>query len=265
MNAASRILYFTVFFIRVHECCAQRDWSDFLPNFSGVDDPKFPEETEKDAMKITQQPSNIPTSRPSYTTQPSGHPSLEPTLIPSVVPSLKPSLRPSLGPTLSPTSSFAPTHDMPSSSWNYNPFADRGPPNWRRVNIRENEYKEFKNLAVNSNQCSQGKQSPINLQHNAMCVEHHQIRPRRGDYDFDTMDFEILPNALRIEFPRELEYKKGNDTYFKLPPQADFPDGWPRVNAKHLEIKIPSEHEIYGIKYDGELQITHIINKRVRI
>jgi len=61
---------------------------------------------------------------------------------------------------------------------------------------------------------------------------------QRGDYDFDTMDFEILPNALRIEFPRELEYKKGNDTYFKLPPQADFPDGWPRVNAKHLEIKV---------------------------
>lgn len=267
MTSGSIILRTTFFLLlqNIHETSSQRHWSDFIPNLSGIDDPKFPMEAEHDAMKITSQPSNTPSSQPSYSIQPSTFPSYNPTLLPSTNPSIEPTLRPSTYPSLAPTSSFAPSHERPSSSWNYNPLAERGPPNWKRVNIRDNEYQEFEDLDVNSNQCHHERQSPIDVFHNAKCVEHHQIRPRRGDYNFDTMDFQILPHTLRIEFPRELEYKVGNDTYFKLPPQADFPDGWPRVNAKHLDIKVPSEHKIYGRQYDGELQITHIINKRVII
>lgn len=43
------------------------------------------------------------------------------------------------------------------------------------------------------------------------------------------------------------------------PPFADFPNGWPSdADALHVDFKIPAEHQIYGEKFDAEMQIYHL-------
>jgi len=142
------------------------------------------------------------------------------------------------------------------------------------VYARDNEYQEWGGLDVSSNECRGKEQSPIELWRNSKCKEWHQVRTRRGDFDFRKIDFEIHPNALRAEMPREYtkkwtetkKKKKGNETiYYEVeyektyyPPMADFPYDWPIQNAKHFEIKIPSEHRLYRKQYPGELTIAHV-------
>ena len=162
----------------MNSCNAQRHWTDFLSDQQGVSDPSFPELYEKDAMKITQEPSSVPTSQPSVSMEPSTTPSAMPSSEPSTNPTSVPSLHPTKMPSSIPTISFSPTHDLPSKAYRYNPFARRGPENWHKVNIRDNEYEEYKELTVSRNMCDEYEQSPIDLYHNAKCVEHHQIRSR---------------------------------------------------------------------------------------
>ena len=43
------------------------------------------------------------------------------------------------------------------------------------------------------------------------------------------------------------------------PPFADFPNGWASdADALHVDFKIPAEHQIYGEKFDAEMQIFHL-------
>ena len=43
------------------------------------------------------------------------------------------------------------------------------------------------------------------------------------------------------------------------PPNADFPNNWGGyADAMHVDFKTPSEHLIYGERFDGEMQIFHL-------
>lgn len=43
------------------------------------------------------------------------------------------------------------------------------------------------------------------------------------------------------------------------PPFADFPNGWAGdADALHVDFKLPAEHQIYGEKFDAEMQIFHL-------
>ena len=190
MKTFCRHLLITLNLLMMNKSHCQRDWRDFTVDLGGVDDHKFPGLVEKDAMKITERPSNEPSSQPSISLKPSNMPTTTPTNLPSSQPSNFPSIRPTTNPSAYPTDTFRPssfptmiptfnpTHDKPSSSFSYNPYAKYGPKNWDRVNVGNNEYKEFQKINVSKNQCDSGGQSPIDLHHNAKCVEHHQIRTR---------------------------------------------------------------------------------------
>lgn len=274
----------TLFFGILHNCVSARDWTEFMDDKPREDPSKALLCQEFDAMKITAYPSMEPSAGPTISDpptlsrRPSNNPSDVhsdgPTLMPSIFISSNPtdyhssapskSPFPSSFPTLHPT--FYPTFVRPNSSFSYNPYARHGPPNWSEVNIDENEMKEFSTLNVHSNRCDKVAsriQSPINLIPNHYCKEHHQIRTRRGDFSFSDIDFRIMPNALRMEFPRKLKVIENATEVVKYPPAADASDGWPRIPLKHVEIKIPSEHQIYGKQYPAELTIVHVAEKRV--
>ena len=176
----------------IEKCHSQRHWSDFLTDLGGIDDPKFPEPIEKDAMKITQQPSEAPTSQPSISLIPTLAPSLLPTESPTAPPTSKPSttptLKPSSVPTISPIPTIEPTSyptfDQPSTAFSFNPDAKHGPPRWDDVNPRnfKQEYDPWNRLDFEKNECDRDQQSPISLYHNAKCVEFHQIRTRVSSF-----------------------------------------------------------------------------------
>lgn len=49
------------------------------------------------------------------------------------------------------------------------------------------------------------------------------------------------------------------------PPLADFPHNWPGlIDLLHIDFKVPSEHTIYGERFDGEMQLMYIHPKRRR-
>jgi hypothetical protein len=50
------------------------------------------------------------------------------------------------------------------------------------------------------------------------------------------------------------------------PPHADFPNGWGGfADALHVDFKFPSEHTIYGQRFDGEMQVYHLHPGRRRL
>jgi len=122
------------------------------------------------------------------------------------------------------------------------------------------------------NQCGNvGMQSPIDVRLSGVaCVEHHQIRTLRGDFRIERskyVDKRIESNKLRLVWqrrpcPNRLEPQCMEPD----PPHADFPNGWGGFSdALHLDLKIPSEHRIYGEIFDGEMQIYHLHPGRSRL
>ena len=129
--------------LKFSKCCGEPSEIDFIFGFDGVEGRELEIMDEKDE---------------------------------NVSPSTLLVTNPSPFPTMTPT--FNPTHDKPSSSFSYNPYAKHGPNNWDKVEVGNNEYKEFKRVKAATNQCDSGGQSPVDLHHNAKCIEHHQIRTR---------------------------------------------------------------------------------------
>lgn len=132
--------------------------------------------------------------------------------------------------------------------------------------MENNEFQQFEMLNAHKNRCESTTraQSPVDLVHNSECVEHHQIRTRRGDFNLTEVEFSIRPNALRMEFPRNTTVvTEDGVTIQRLPPQADASNGWSHFPVKHVEIKTPSEHSIYGKRYPAEITIVHAAKKRV--
>lgn len=129
------------------------------------------------------------------------------------------------------------------------------------------------NIREAPNQCGDiGKQSPIDIRPNGFaCLEHHQIRTRRGDFRVfgsqNNLDLEILPSKLRVGVRRRPCKQIENPVCSEPdPPHADFPHGWPGfVDVLHVDFKFPSEHQIYGKSFDGEMQIYHLHPGRRRL
>lgn len=131
----------------------------------------------------------------------------------------------------------------------------------------------LKTLRTEPNLCgSVGWQSPIDIRPNGVaCLEHHQIRTRRGDFRVfgtkNTLDLSILPNKLRVQFRRRPCRQIENPVCSEPdPPHADFPHGWPGfADVLHVDFKFPAEHHIHGKAFDGEMQIYYLHPGRKRL
>mmetsp|Transcript_12304 Transcript_12304/g.18498 ORF Transcript_12304/g.18498 Transcript_12304/m.18498 type:complete len:425 (-) Transcript_12304:221-1495(-) len=136
-------------------------------------------------------------------------------------------------------------------SFSYNPRDPyKGPEEWGSLDTSGNEWQKYKELEVYENECkSEDRQSPIDLVGTAPCEDKHKILTKRGGCDFDTLKFYATPFSLRADFP--------TDGRCKLP-TANPSNDTPRVKARHVEVKIPSEHRIHGKQFDGELSISHV-------
>ena len=129
------------------------------------------------------------------------------------------------------------------------------------------------NMRDEPNQCGNvGRQSPIDIRPNGFaCLEHHQIRTRRGDFRVfgsrNNLDLSIMPNKLRVGVRRRpCKYIDNPVCSEPDPPHADFPHGWPGfVDVLHVDFKFPAEHTIHGRKFDGEMQIYHLHPGRRRL
>jgi carbonic anhydrase len=91
---------------------------------------------------------------------------------------------------------------------------------------------------------------------------------QRGDYSFSTGQIkpQILSNKLRLLFDRRPcpEVDSPNCTE-PDPPQADFPNNWGgSTDLIHVDFKIPSEHLLYGERFDAEMQVVHLHPSRRR-
>ena len=223
----------------------------------------------------------VPTNAPASPQVPTFNLSKAPVLqAPSDSPT---TLRPTLAPqsssptTLKPTRmpmEWIPDSEEPASPspgfFNYNPTGNYGPKNWGKIKATqtsEYEYwKEFEDLInppLDQNYCTSAtgnhanKQSPLNLvDTKAECLEYHEIRAKPGDFlltDWE-VKLEILPNKLRINWPRRIKDRTEPDT-----PSADIPKGWgSQIDAIHTDAIVPAEHTIEGKRFDGEWRVYHV-------
>jgi len=138
---------------------------------------------------------------------------------------------------------------MPASYWDYNPSGQRGPKKWDDVNVKDSEY--FKWLKRRKNQCDDDdNQSPINVTPSSSCRDDHEVFGRRGDPNFDEIDFQILGHSLRANFKQTKIYRDAL--------RADFSNlTAQKARTLYAEIKMPSEHYLFGRQYTGEFQIAH--------
>mmetsp|Transcript_23446 Transcript_23446/g.55553 ORF Transcript_23446/g.55553 Transcript_23446/m.55553 type:complete len:599 (+) Transcript_23446:335-2131(+) len=122
-----------------------------------------------------------------------------------------------------------------------------------------------------SNQCSNGRQqSPIDVRTSGVaCVEHHQIRTRRGDFRVSgkSIERQILPSKLRLQYQRRPCADYENVVCSEPdPPHADFPNGWGGfADLLWADFKFPAEHRIWGEEFDGEIQLYHLHPGRRRL
>lgn len=155
-----------------------------------------------------------------------------------------------------------------------NAWATRTPPkNWYWNEFDSNGFGPWAGILTNKNprrnRCGRiGRQSPIDIRDSgAKCEEHHQIRNRRGDFTFRRgITAQILPNKLRLLFDRrpcaDLDLPECSEPD---PPHADFPNNWGGyTDVIHVDFKFPSEHLLYGERFDGEMQIVHLHPTRRR-
>mmetsp|Transcript_18576 Transcript_18576/g.27553 ORF Transcript_18576/g.27553 Transcript_18576/m.27553 type:complete len:486 (+) Transcript_18576:170-1627(+) len=155
-----------------------------------------------------------------------------------------------------------------------NAWATRTPPeNWYWDEFDSNGFGPWVDILTNKNprknRCGRiGRQSPIDVRDSgAKCEEHHQIRTRRGDFTLrQGITAQILPNKLRLLFERrpcaDVDLPECSEPD---PPHADFPHNWGGyTDVMHVDFKFPSEHLLYGERFDGEMQIVHLHPTRRR-
>eukprot|EP00980_Cylindrotheca_fusiformis_P001673 scaffold381_cov138-Cylindrotheca_fusiformis.AAC.9 len=112
--------------------------------------------------------------------------------------------------------------------------------------------------------CGSGNiQSPIDIRLSGVaCVETHQIRHRPGDFRVEGSNVrrQILGSKLRLLYDRRPCRDLSKDACKEPdPPFADFPNGWAgNADVMHVDFKLPAEHQIYGEKFDAEMQVYHL-------
>jgi len=200
--------------------------------------------------------SSIPTESPTFL--PSTGPTNSPTPSPSVPPTSTSMPSTSNNPTKGPLFSTQPEPTNPNATYfNYNTTegAKFGPSVWDHVMVlNSSEHNYWKEFGFVENQCNNRKiaQSPIDVctKPKRHCVEYHEFRSKRGDFRIsdELMIKQILPNKLRVLVYRRLGEEPD-------PPHVDFAGvGAKDLDLLNIDIKIPSEHTVCGVKYDGEMQ-----------
>lgn len=173
----------------------------------------------------------------------------------------------------------------PSGYFNYDPDSPYGPNNWHRVNTNNHWLREFGrdgfgpwdghfNIDLTRNACGDRarKQSPKNLVKSEECEAHHEIRTECATdplSDDDAFEKQILPHKLSIVSQRrpctdpirDDGRGEGRCEGSLRPPMVDYPKyasfGSAYSDMHHMDIKIPGEHTLEGVRFDAEIQMFH--------
>jgi len=202
-----------------------------LPTFSGIT-------KETESPTFYSNPSSSPTTALTYSSTESpifySNPSSSPTTALSHSPTQKPG-------TISPFA-IPPYVTSNTDDWfEYNPNSMKGPLHWDKVDASDSLYADF--VRRDHNQCDGGRQSPIKIStDNENCPDDHWVGTSRGFQDFEDLEFQILPSVLRVVLDFESK---------KLTPRADWSNLTPAVEAKFVNVKIPSgtKYFIYFLNY----------------
>lgn len=193
--------------------------------------------TEQPTLNPTEIQTTFPTQRPT-TASPTGNPTTD---LPSQFPTFSPTSTQTKQPTHLPTTAFP--FPYSDTYFNYNPFSEYGPQHWEKVEIdRDNIFEDF----GDDNICNEknDKESPVNVVHKIECLDDHIPGLNRGRNKFSDLEFSILPSALHVNLGDK-------DTA----PKVDFSNEGDAIEALFINVKVPSEHYLFGKQYKGEFQI----------
>lgn len=136
--------------------------------------------------------------------------------------------------------------------FDYDPTSDHGPKKWDKIDDHSNEFTLWVNKE--NNQCDGDFQSPVNVKSESTCKEDHKINTRRGARNFNTIEWAILPHALRANL--DVDYSTPSSSA-----RIDVSNLTEYIPAIFVEVKIPSEHSLFGKFYAGEFIISHFFDK----
>lgn len=100
-----------------------------------------------------------------------------------------------------------------------------------------------------------------------VCYEHHEIRTSPGRYNLpsDVIRPQILPNKLRLIYDASVASSRNGPNTTSHLPGADFPHQWGgRIDLKHVDVHVPSQHKAEGKEFPAEYQLWHLHPKRRR-
>jgi len=154
-----------------------------------------------------------------------------------------------VSPTISPTikeselpSSF-PSVDLPERlQFDYDPYSKLGPQHWGKIDVARSKY--FNVIDDKTNHCDESKQSPIDVTNLSTCADDHTFGKTIGQTKFSEVNFEVTSNSLRGYFPQK--YKA---------PRANWSNLSGNIPATWFDIKVMSEHWLFGQQYAGEFQL----------
>jgi len=101
-----------------------------------------------------------------------------------------------------------------------------------------------------------------------ICYEHHEIRTSGGRLNLqsDIVIPQILPNKLRLVYDGNAAAALAGPNSTNSPiPSADFPHQWGgRIDLKHIDVHVPSQHKVEGKEFPAEYQLWHLHPGRKR-
>lgn len=226
-----------------------------LPESESEDDGVTTYDTDKPTSKpTTYEPTKNPTSKP--TKKPTSKPTITPTSKPTKLRTKKPTPNPTSKPTKGdPTSQ--PSYEKYDGYFDYKKDSPYGPEEWSDVDVSDSEYFNF--FEKFDNECNGPEQSPIDVEPNMQCPDDHKINFKNGRPKFNTLDFVILPQVLRAYLDQPSINNDDGGIY--LGTRADFSNLSEYIPAVHVDVKVPSEHNLFGKQYAGEMNIAHYFDK----
>jgi len=251
-------------YLQIQKPAQLDEYSDniFSEENSETSNPTSKKETSEPSPNPTTNPTTSSTANPTTnpTNEPSSKPTKRRTKKPTPNPSPKPSLKPTLRPTPNPTKgnpTTEPSYEKYEGYFDYKEDSAYGPDEWDEVDVSDSEY--FAYFEKYDNECNGPEQSPIDVDPNVSCPDDHKINYKNGRPKFRTVDFAVLPQVLRAYLDQpEIN---DDDGAIYLGARADFSNLSEYIPAVHVDVKIPSEHYLFGKQYPGEMNIVHYFDK----
>uniref|UniRef100_A0A7S4MGE2 carbonic anhydrase n=1 Tax=Odontella aurita TaxID=265563 RepID=A0A7S4MGE2_9STRA len=100
-----------------------------------------------------------------------------------------------------------------------------------------------------------------------ICYQHHEIRTSAGrtSLQSDAVVPQILPNKLRLVYDPYASSDADINATIAALPASDFPHGWGgRIDLKHVDVHVPSQHKVEGKEFPAEYQLWHLHPRRRR-